>query len=224
MPTFSEQAWTETGGLYRRILDLPFNRELAAGALSQERFRFYMIQDALYLAQYARALSVASAKAPDMEAIQFFAKSAETAIVVERALHGGFFETFGVDPEEAAKVEPSPTCASYTNFLLATALQGNYAELTAAVLPCFWIYWEVGKYIAEIAAPENPYQPWIDTYAGTEFGDAVETAIVITDRAAAAASDEEREGMMRAYKRSAQYEWMFWDSAYELESWPVSVD
>jgi len=223
MPTFSEQAWTETSGIYQRILDLPFNRELAAGTLSQERFRFYMIQDALYLAQYARALSVASTKAPDMEEIRFYAKSAETVVVVERALHGDFFEKFGVDPDAAAKAEPSPSCFGYTNFLLATALQGSYAELTAAVLPCFWIYWEVGKHIAGIAAPDNPYQAWIDTYAGTEFGDAVKTAIAITDRAAAASSESERAKMMQAYVRCAQFEWMFWDSAYRLEGWPVDV-
>ena len=223
MPTFSEQAWSQTSGLYQRILDLPFNRELAAGTLSQERFRFYMIQDALYLAQYARALAVASAKAPDMEEIRFFAKSAETVVVVERALHGGFFEKFGVDPDAAAQAEPSPSCLGYTNFLLGVALQGSYAELTAAVLPCFWIYWEVGKHIAGIAAGDNPYQAWIDTYAGDEFGNAVKTAIAITDRTADAASTSERKKMMRAYSRCAQFEWMFWDSAYKLEGWPVEI-
>jgi thiaminase/transcriptional activator TenA len=224
MPTFSKQAWNETKGLYQRILDLPFNRELADGTLSQDRFQFYMIQDALYLAEYARALSAASARAPDMEEMRFFAKSAETVVVVERALHGGFFEKFGVDPADAANAEPSPSCFTYTNFLLATALRGGYAELVAAVLPCFWIYWEVGKHIAGIAAPNNTYQAWIDTYAGDEFGDAVKTAISITDRAAETASKTETDAMMQAYKRCAQLEWMFWDSAYRRETWPVRVD
>jgi thiaminase/transcriptional activator TenA len=223
MAAFSEQAWEQTGDLYARILDLPFNRELAAGTLSQDRFQFYVIQDALYLAQYARALAVAATKAPDMEEMRFYAKSAETVVVVERALHGGFMEKFGIDPADAAKAEPSPTCFGYTNFLLATALQGSYAELSAALLPCFWIYWEVGKHIAGIAAPDNPYQAWIDTYAGTEFGDAVMTAITITDRAATDSSWTEQEKMMQAYRRCAQFEWMFWDSAYKRESWPVTV-
>ena len=223
MTAFSERAWTETSDLYRRILDLPFNRELAAGTLSQERFQFYMTQDALYLTQYARALAAASAKAPDIEAMQFFAKAAETALVVERALHGGFFAKFGVDPADAAAAEPSPACYAYTNFLLATALQDGYAALAAAVLPCFWIYWEVGKHIAAIARPDNPYRAWIDTYADPAFGEAVKTAIAIADRAAGAASAEERRAMLDRFKRSAQYEWMFWDSAYRREAWPVTV-
>lgn len=223
MTAFSERAWSETSDLYSRILDLPFNRELAAGTLAEERFRFYMTQDALYLTQYARALTVASAKAPDIEAMQFFAKAAETALVVERALHGGFFAKFGVDPADAAAAEPSPTCYGYTNFLLATALQDGYAALTAAVLPCFWIYWEVGKHIAAIARPDNPYRAWIDTYADPGFGDAVKAAIAIADHAAEGASAEERRVMLDRFKRSAQFEWMFWDSAYRREAWPVSA-
>jgi thiaminase/transcriptional activator TenA len=223
MPTFSERAWNETGALYRRILDLPFNRELAAGTLSRERFQFYMTQDALYLTQYARALAVAAAKAPDIESMQFFAKASETALVVERALHGGFFAKFGIDPKDAAAAEPSPICYGYTNFLLATALQDGYAALVAAILPCFWIYWEVGNHIAAKARPDNPYRAWIDTYSDPGFGEAVKTAIALCDSAAAGASAAEARTMLEKFKRSAQFEWMFWDSAYKREAWPVDI-
>ena len=218
---FSEQAWQETSDLYQRILDLPFNRELAAGTLSKERFRFYILQDAIYLIEYARALAAASAKAPDMDALQFYAQSADHALAVERILHGGFLHQFGIELDDLAAAEPSPTCLGYTNFLVATAQRDSYGALASAVLPCFWIYWEVGKHIARIAAPDNPYQAWIDTYADPGFGEAVKTAIVMCDRAAASASAGERALMMDLYKRSAQYEWMFWDSAYRLEAWPV---
>ena len=222
--TFSERAWNETSGLYRRILDLPFNRELADDTLSEARFRFYMTQDALYLTQYARTLAVAAAKAPDIESMQFFAKASETALVVERALHGGFFAKFGIDPAEAAAAEPSPTCYGYTNFLLATALQDGYGALVAAILPCFWIYWEVGNHIAKVARPDNPYRAWIDTYSDPGFGDAVRTAIALSDRAAEGATAAEGRAMLAKFKRSAQFEWMFWDSAYRREAWPAGVD
>ena len=222
MTTFSKRAWKESSGLYQRILDLPFNRELADGTLSQERFQFYMVQDALYLKQYSRALAMASAKAPDAEAMQYFARSAEQALVVERALHGSFFEKFGIDPREATDAEPSPTCYGYTNFLLAVALQGGYEELVAAMLPCFWIYWEVGNHIAGTAGQDNPYQAWIDSYSDPIFGEAVEIAISINDRTAEAATPERQGAMLQAFKRSVQFEWMFWDSAYRLEDWPVA--
>ncbi len=223
MTSFSAIAWNETAHLRGKIIDLPFNSELAAGVLSEERFRFYMIQDSLYLVQYSRALAAAAAKAPDAAATERFAAAAEGALVVERALHAGFFEKFGIDPAEAAAAEPSPTCTAYTNFLLSVAHVGSYAELVAAVLPCFWIYWDIGKQIAAAAARDNPYQAWIDTYSDPAFGEEVEAVISITDRTAVAATEDQRARMLDAFKRSSQYEWMFWDSAYRLETWPVAI-
>jgi thiaminase/transcriptional activator TenA len=223
MATFCEQVWAETAALRAQISALPFNRELAAGSLSQDRFRFYMIQDALYLDDYSRALAAAAAKAPDSDARCFFASAAEEAIVVERALHAGFFEKFGVSPQDAAAAEKSPTCTAYTNFLLAIAHTGSYGELVAAILPCFWIYWDVGLEIAKESAPDNPYAAWVETYSDDAFGDQVKTAIGIADQTAAAAGTAEIVRMRTAFVLSTQYEWMFWDSAYKLETWPVNA-
>lgn len=223
MTTFSKHIWQQTSALRERIFELPFNLELAEGSLSQERFQFYMIQDALYLEQFSRALAMAAAKAPDVGAMQQFAGSAESVLVVERELHESFFAKFGVDPAEAAAAEPSPACYGYTNFLLAVAHLASYEELVAAVLPCFWIYWDVGTDIAKRAVAGNPYQAWIDTYSDPVFGKSVEAVVSISDRAAAATTSARQEAMAAAFKRSAQFEWMFWDSAYRLEQWPVEA-
>jgi len=223
MTTFSEWAWSETASLRGKIIGLPFNRELAGGVLSEERFRFYMLQDALYLEQYSRTLAICAAKAPDAAAMQCFGAAAVEALVVERALHSGFFEKYGIGPEAAAAVEPSPTCAAYTNFLLSIAHVGSYAELAAAVLPCLWIYWDTGKQIAAESTDDNPYAAWIETYSDPAFGEEVEAVISITDRTADAATEDQRVGMLETFKRSSQYEWMFWDSAYHLETWPVEA-
>src|SRR5690606_30085157 len=105
---------------------LPFNRELAAGTLDPQRFKFYVMQDSLYLNSFSRSLSVAAAKSPDAGAMLQFAQSAQGAITVERALHAGFLRQFGVSDTELAQAEKTPTCAGYTNFLLATAMTGSY--------------------------------------------------------------------------------------------------
>ena len=223
MTTFSEWAREETSALRARIFEMPFNRELAAGTLSQPRFQFYMIQDSLYLKEYSRALAIASAKAPDAAAMEQFARSAQGALIVERALHEGFFERFGISSHEAAAYEPSPTCYGYTNFLLSVSHQASYEELVAAVLPCFWVYWDVGNHIAADAAPDNPYRAWIDTYSDPSFGQSVDAVIAISNAAADRATDVRRADMLFAFKRSVQYEWMFWDSAYRQEEWPVNA-
>ena len=219
--SFSADAWARIAPLYQSILALPFNQELAAGTLSRERFTFYMLQDAHYLTQFGRALAVTAARAPDNDALIQFAGSARAAVVVERALHEGFFARFGVSPAEAAATEPSPTCSHYTHYLVALAHNAPYEVSVAGLLPCFWIYWEVGKHLLEIAAPDNPYQAWIDTYADEAFAEGVRKVIAISDQVAQATTPTVRDGMHRAFVRASQLEWMFWDSAYRLERWPI---
>jgi hypothetical protein len=46
---FSRQAWEENAQTYELILTMPFNAELAAGTLSEDRFKHYITQDARYL-------------------------------------------------------------------------------------------------------------------------------------------------------------------------------
>jgi thiaminase/transcriptional activator TenA len=221
MTGFSDAAWQRTVRLRRAIHDLPFNTELADGSLSGARFQGYVIQDALYLGQYSRVLAMAGVKGPDGATLHAFAESALEAVAVEQALHERYFRDFGIDPGLLAEAEPSPDCLGYTSFLLATAYHDSWEVLVAALLPCFWVYWDVGSAIAKRAAAENPYRAWIDTYTDEGFGDAVRTVIGITDRAAEAAAPATVGRMMRAFIRSTQYEWLFWDSAYQQRGWPI---
>jgi thiaminase/transcriptional activator TenA len=219
--SFSQAAWSRNARTYEIIRAMPFNAELAAGTLSEARFKHYITQDAHYLMGFGRALTLAAAKAPSPERLIQFANSAEGAIVVERALHGSFFERYGITPEVFIGTPLSPACHHYVSYLLATAYAEPYEVLLGALLPCFWIYAEVGRDIHTRAAAANPYQAWIDTYAGEQFHTAVRATIEATDEAAALGSEALRERMHRAFTRATQLEWIFWDSAYRVEIWPV---
>jgi thiaminase/transcriptional activator TenA len=221
MTQFSEAAWQRTERLRAAIHALPFNTELAAGTLSRERFQGYIIQDALYLGQYSRALAIAGARAPDHNALHAFASSALEAVQVEQALHETYLKNFGLDATQLDEMQASPDCLGYTSFLLAAAYHDPWEVLVAALLPCFWIYWDVGTTITRRADAANPYRAWIDTYADPSFGEAVRTVIGITDRAAQRASSAVRDRMMTAFIRSSQYEWLFWDGAYQQRDWPA---
>ncbi len=218
---FSTDAWELNRVLYETIRTMPFNEELAAGTLSRERFTQYIVQDAHYLVGFGRALALAAAKAPDPDRIVQFAKGAEVAIIVERSLHGSFFERFGIDRKAFEETPVSPGCHHYVSYLLATAHAEPYEVVLAALLPCFWIYAEIGRDIHARAARNNPFQDWIDTYAGEEFHDAVRAVIAATDEAARHASPRLIARMHAAYTRASQLEYMFWDSAYRLEAWPA---
>jgi len=216
---FTDSLWVSIRPIYAAILDHAFIRELADGSLARERFAFYMKQDALYLQDFSRALAIAGAKLPRVDEMQSFLGFAAGAIVVERALHETYFREFGVTLD----VGKSPSCFAYTHYLLSTAALASHGEALAALLPCFWIYREVGTEIrrrARESLARNPYARWIETYAGQEFSRSVDRAIEVTETAAAGASDAERERMRQAFEFSSRLEWRFWDSAYRLESWP----
>lgn len=214
---FSQELWKAIEGPYGKILEHPFIQELIEGELSKEVFSFYIGQDALYLKEFGKALSLLGARSERSEHLLQFARFAEGGIVVEQELHEHFFQKFGVEePGEA-----SPTCRNYTGFLLSTCALKDRAEGMAAVLPCFWIYREVGRYIHERSTPDNPYKEWIETYVSEEFDELVRKAIGILDELAESSSRDLRERMKAAFIQGTRYEWMFWDSAYRLETWPV---
>jgi thiaminase len=152
---FSRQAWDKNASIYEVIRTMPFNAQLASGTLSAARFKHYITQDAHYLIGFGRALTLAAAKAPNPDRIVQFAKAAEGALVVERALHGSFFKQYGITPRAFAQTPLSPACHHYISYLLATAYAEPYEVLLGALLPCFWIYAEVGRDIHARARAAN---------------------------------------------------------------------
>ncbi len=213
--SFSKSAWKAIEPIYDSILQHPFNQELAKGTLAKEKFQFYMKQDSLYLVDFARALAIAASRSTNTDDLVLLLDFSKGAIIAERGLHEFYFNFYGIKLD----VEKAPGCFTYTNFLIASASHASYEESLAALLPCFWIYQRVGEHIHKTAAAENPYQKWIDMYSGEEFQQVVQSAIDLTDSVAKDANEKQLKKMQEAFVTSTRLEWMFWDSAYRMESW-----
>ncbi|WPO81603.1 thiaminase II [Chryseobacterium sp. JJR-5R] len=213
---WSESAWKHIEATYQSILQMPFIEELAYGTLPKEKFRFYMAQDSLYLEHFGRALALIAARAQDIQDTLSYLKYAETAIIVENALHESYFRDFGVTDKGIMQ----PACHHYVHFLKSTAALEAVEIAMAALLPCFWIYKKVGDHIcSQLQSDNNPYQKWIDTYGGEDFADAVQQAISICDRAASETTPAIREKMKEAFITSSRMEYSFWEGAYDLKEW-----
>ena len=122
---FSAELWSGIEQIYQAILAHPFLTGLVDGSLERESFQFYVIQDAHYLREYARALSVAAARAPTGRDIAMLARYAEGAVAIERSLHESFFCDFALSGEDIAPAPLAPTNVAYTSHLLATAHGGS---------------------------------------------------------------------------------------------------
>ena len=217
---FAQELWRAIGPIYAAILRHPFVRGLTDGSLPREGFKFYAVQDALYLREFARALSLAAARAPEDDWIIMFNEHAAGALKVERSLHESFFQDFGLTQEAVASTPLAPTNLAYTSYLLAVAYGSPFHEALAALLPCYWIYWEVGKELERAGSADPLYRRWIGTYASEEFGSVVRAVLSAADQVAAGLRPPEREAMRRHFVTTSRYEWMFWDMGLRRETWP----
>ncbi len=218
---FTGRLWASIDPIFKQILDHPFLRGLTDGSLQRDSFRFYVTQDALYLGDYARALAVCAAKAPDEQDVKMFCEHAAGAIAVERQLHESFFKDFGLSEHEVRASSMAPTNLAYTSYLLATAHGGSFPEALGAVLPCYWIYWEVGKALIQQGSPDPLYRRWIETYGGEEFAEIVQAVLALTERIGRQLAAAEESTVTDRFVTTARYEWMFWDMGYRMEQWPI---
>lgn len=214
--TFTTEVWAETAAIREAIYAHPFVAGLGDGTLPQATFVEYMQQDALYLADYGRALAGIAAQASEPDDTIFWAAGARETIVVERELHGSHVS-------DLAAATMSPTCRGYTAYLLSLLTTGSYAVAAAGVLPCYWVYQDVGDRLLAAAGTldGHPYGDWISMYADDHFAQQVVQAKQIVDRLAAEATPQDRARMATAYATATRYEYLFWDAAWRLERWPV---
>jgi thiaminase (transcriptional activator TenA) len=218
---FTDELWASIAGVYAAILRHPFVLGLTSGGLPEAAFRFYVVQDALYLRDFARSLAVAAARSPEDRWCEMFADHAKTALVVERSLHEGFFGEWGLTETQVLETPLAPTNLAYTSYLLRAAYAEPFEELLGALLPCYWIYHEVGKHLEAGGSPSPLYQRWIATYASAEFAEVVRQVRDVTDAAVADLSESRRARVRHHFVATSRYEWMFWDASLKMESWPV---
>ncbi|MFD6701280.1 MULTISPECIES: bifunctional hydroxymethylpyrimidine kinase/phosphomethylpyrimidine kinase [unclassified Microbacterium] len=211
--------WSSIAPIRRAIDDLPFLRRLADGSLPKTAFRGYLAQDALYLRDYARTLAEAARLAPHSAEQAFWAHSAEQSVIGELQLHASLLSPEGIG-EATFRAEPAPATVAYLDHLRGAAFDGDYRVLIAALLPCFWIYADVGTRLHAQAVGDrvrpfaaHPFKEWLDEYADPRFAEATQEAIRIVTAHAAAADAATRERMRLAFVRSSEHERAFFAAA-----------
>jgi thiaminase/transcriptional activator TenA len=201
----------------------PFVLALGKGTLAERKFRYYILQDARFLAELARVFAAGSLRAPDSESALRFAKLAEDTITVERSLHENYGKRWDLSPHDMLNEPMAPTNYAYTRHMLAVAQGGTATEIAVVALPCAWIYCVVGKHLLKNGAPpsKHPYRDWLLLYASPEFEAVQEWMRARIDGWARTTGHEEKKRMEQAFLISSKYEWMFWEMAWNEEKWPV---
>lgn len=218
---FSQYIRQDADAIWQASFNHPFVTGIADGTLPLDCFRYYVLQDAYYLRVFAQVQALGAAKAVDLYTSKRMAVHVQGTYEAELSLHENFSERLGITEEERQQFKPAPTAYAYTSHLLRAAYTGQLGDIIAALLPCYWLYYEIGERLQGSTPDEPIYQEWINAYGGEWFKELVEEQIERLDQLAEQVTQQDRERMKEHFMLSSRYEYMFWDMAYKQETWPV---
>ena len=209
--SWRREVWKKSARIYDSILGLDFLNELSKGTLSNHSFARYIAQDEIYLKNYYKQMYMLADLMEDEQDRNLFLSFAQSGMEGEKALHDMLIEKYGIDTE----VEASRVTDGYNAHICEGIATGNPCIALASVLPCMWIYNQVGLHILNHSKLEsNPYKEWILEYGQEEFTTGVNKVLKMIDVWAAKADKETREMMDHYYLKAALYEYAFWDYGY----------
>lgn len=219
MTTFTQMLHEQTKEIWTKSKEHPFIQELVAGTLSEEIFRYYLIQDTYYLHHFARAHQEIIDRSDNQKVIdnQRFCKEGLGAS--ELAIREGFFKELKLTKEELVTTPVAPTAYHYVSHIHRQFVDGTISSALASLLPCYWLYYEIGTTFVAKKSPVPIYQDFLETYHSDEFKQVLDELLAIVDELAQAATVAERKMMEEAFVRSSYYELNFWEMSYTKEKW-----
>ena len=190
---------------------------LGDGSLPLEKFRYFMLQDYVYLYDYARVFALGTVKAKDPALMREFARNVDEVLHGEMEIHRAYMKRLGIPEEQAETVKPALPNLSYTSYMIAEAQAGTVADIVAAILSCSWSYADIGLSLAEIpGAADHPFfGEWIQGYAGEEYQKTNRSMIELMNRLSEGLPEDQKAHLEEIFVNCSLYELGFWDMAWQ---------
>ncbi len=218
--TLTDELFESVKPIWDAQLEHPFVKGLGDGSLEVDRFKRWVLQDYLYLKEFARIFAWAVTKTERLETMGWYAKVLDLTLNTEMSLHRKYAERFGISADELETQEMWPTTRAYTDFLVRVSADGDVADLLAALLPCAWGYVYVARALARGKAPDDQrYAEWIEQYASDEFAEAAEWLKAELNKTTQGATAEKKRRLNDIFVLSSRYEWQFWEMCWHGEEW-----
>jgi len=192
---------------------------LGDGSLPKKNFVHYLIQDYVFLVHFSRAWALAVVKSNTLDEMKTAAGTVNALVNHEMQLHVETCAKEGISEEQLFNAVEAPENMAYTRFVMDAGLSGDFLDLMAALAPCVFGYGVIGKNLAASAAPETPYQEWIDTYSGEEYQELCVNVGAMIDAAAKARLGDDPTTNPRwktlcdTFAKATRLEVGFWDMA-----------
>lgn len=206
--------------VWDQFLAHPFVTGIGDGSLGKEKFQYFLLQDYLYLFDYAKVFALGLVKAQDPRLMMFFSENVDAILHGEMKIHRAYMERMGISEEEVLAVKSALPNLSYTNYMLSVAHGGGTPEIIAAILACSWSYAEIGETLARIpGATEHPfYGEWIQGYISEEYTSTNRMLIDMMNRLGDGVSQETFDYLREIFVNCSRFELGFWDMAWEMQA------
>ena len=217
--TMTERLLEATKEIWADYNEKPFVKGIADGSLDHEKFKYYMIQDYLYLLDYTKVFSLGTAKAADLSTMSLFSGYTHSILDGEMKIHRSYMKELGITKEELLQTPLALDNLSYTSYMLRIAYEGGAPEVMAAILSCALSYeWIAKKIVAEYPdADKHPfYGEWIRGYASDSYHKDNEVLVRLMDHLAEELSEEGKKHLTEIFVACSRYEAAFWDMAWEM--------
>lgn len=198
----------------------PFIKGIEDGTLDIRKFRFYIIQDYLYLIDYMRSFAIGVAKAKSPESLRIFSQYVKQITEVEMDIHRGFVGELNISKEEIDSTRQSYMNLSYTSYMLRVAYEEGEAEIIAAGLACAYSYEVICRKIAENnpQAVNHPvYGAWVSGYVSEEYHKENEMLINALLTLTETYSEEKLSHLIDIFVMCSRYELDFWNMSWKME-------
>ncbi|HTS99287.1 MAG TPA: thiaminase II [Streptosporangiaceae bacterium] len=193
----------------------PMVAAIAAGTLPHRVFRGYFEQNVRYLEDYARAIALTAAKAPDRAALAVLSAFLRQIVATEIPANLDFLARLGGSAERLpGPAALHPVTYAYTRHLLHVCAQQGCAEGLAALLPCQWSYGEIAQPLMAAPPADPVYADWIRMFGSAGYDALVAETTALLDRLADPADPGQWSRLAEVFSVSVRYEGEFWDMAY----------
>ncbi|WP_343337153.1 thiaminase II [Terrisporobacter petrolearius] len=214
----TDYLFNESKKIWDEYLKHPFIVEMGKGTLDKEKFRNYLVQDYLYLLDYAKVYAMGLIKSDDVNHMKFFKDSVNGIMEDESATHIAYLKELGEDIKTLQRHKLKLENENYTNFMKSVALTGDIQDLIIAVLPCAWSYYYIAKEMKEIYKDNlenNYYAAWIDSYSCEEYRMCAKENIDLANELCKNIDDNKKEKLKEIFIKGSLYEMEFWQMAYK---------
>lgn len=207
---------------WRAYTQHSFVRQMGEGTLPKPAFQAYLIQDYLFLIQFARAHALAIYKSTNLTDMRAAAATVSNILDVEMELHVKLCAAWGLSTKDLEQTPEAPQTIAYTRFVLEAGHAGDVLDLNIALAPCMLGYAEVAAWIVnEFGAPseDHPYCAWISEYASEGYRDvAAATLTTLEEQAGNLVTPARLPRLKTLFAQATRLEADFWQMGLDASS------